>query len=197
MTVTNDPRASGRLKFLLIVAIAVVPIMLAYGLYFYFRELAPAETTNEGHLVQPPRQIEQLVAATENKVPLGKWAMLIPSKISCDDNCEQLLYLSRQVHTALGKESDRVRRFLMVGGTQVDPAFGDLMRTEHPEMQILYYPTEDLRSLFDAIVERPLDGNYLFLMDPNGNVMMYYTLEQAGEPMLKDLKHLLRVSKIG
>ncbi|MGB0691890.1 MAG: hypothetical protein ACPGPD_04220, partial [Pseudomonadales bacterium] len=37
----------------------------------------------------------------------------------------------------------------------------------------------------------------LFLVDPNGNVMMYFTLEKAGKPMLGDLKHLLKLSNIG
>jgi hypothetical protein len=34
-------------------------------------------------------------------------------------------------------------------------------------------------------------------MDPNGNIMMFYTLDKAGKLMLKDVKHLLKASNIG
>jgi hypothetical protein len=41
------------------------------------------------------------------------------------------------------------------------------------------------------------DGPVLLLMDPNHNVMMLYSLDKAGKPMLRDLKHLLKISNIG
>jgi len=39
--------------------------------------------------------------------------------------------------------------------------------------------------------------NLIYLIDPNGNLMMRYTPDQLPKPLFKDLKHLLKVSRIG
>lgn len=197
MSESPEYRTSARVKLLLILAIAVGPIVLAYVFYFYFRDMAPAGTMNEGHLIQPPLQVEDIAAEPGKEIPLGEWAMLILTGPDCDENCEQLLYLSRQVHRGLGKDADRVNRFLLVGGRQLSPAFDELIEAEHPTLQVRYHAAAPLERVFKDTVESPLEGNYLFLMDPNGNIMMYYTRDLAGKPMLSDLKHLLKISGIG
>ncbi|GGC11363.1 hypothetical protein GCM10011352_42310 [Marinobacterium zhoushanense] len=37
----------------------------------------------------------------------------------------------------------------------------------------------------------------IWVVDPNGNLVLRYTQEQLGEPLLEDLKRLLKVSKLG
>lgn len=39
--------------------------------------------------------------------------------------------------------------------------------------------------------------NGVWLVDPNGNLVLRYEPEQLGEPVLQDLKRLLKVSKVG
>lgn len=195
---TNEDQVkTGRVKFLLIVAIAVVPIVVAYTMYFYLRDWAPAETTNEGELILPPLQIDDIMGTSTDQVPLGKWALLVPTGVDCNDSCRQLLYLSRQVHTGLAKDATRVNRFLLVGGNDVSAATEAMIRSEYPGVRVRYVDEQRLRAALGAVVDKPLAGTYLFLMDPNGNIMMYYSTELAGKPMLKDLKHLLRISNIG
>ena len=52
---------------------------------------------------------------------------------------------------------------------------------------------QDTESLSQVSLGRP----GLFLRDPNGNVILFYPAKNAGKPMLKDLKHLLKLSNIG
>jgi hypothetical protein len=40
-------------------------------------------------------------------------------------------------------------------------------------------------------------GQGLYLVDPLGNIMMYYSTAFVGKELLKDLKKLLRNSNIG
>ena len=37
----------------------------------------------------------------------------------------------------------------------------------------------------------------VYIVDPLGNVVLRYSHEQVGKPLLDDLKHLLKVSQIG
>jgi hypothetical protein len=64
------------------------------------------------------------------------------------------------------------------------------LKGEHPDVKVVTGVTT-----FKPIVA--LDGPVLLLMDPNHNVMMLYSLDKAGKPMLRDLKHLLKISNIG
>jgi len=43
----------------------------------------------------------------------------------------------------------------------------------------------------------PSLGSGIWLVDPYGNLVLHYTREQLGEPLLQDLKRLLKISKVG
>jgi hypothetical protein len=99
-----------------------------------------------------------------------------------------MLYLSRQVVTGLGKDANRVQRVVMM--TRDAPDLMEHLKSEHPDVKVV---TGEMT--FKPIVD--LDAPVLLLMDPNHNVMMLYSLDKAGKPMLRDLKHLLKISNIG
>ena len=51
---------------------------------------------------------------------------------------------------------------------------------------------------FFSARKAPADSSdYIYLIDPNGNWLMYYTPEDEPGGMLKDLKKLLKLSGIG
>jgi len=178
-----------KVLMLVIAAIAFVPLFIAGLVFFYFPALVPGTTTNQGTLIQPPIQVNDHDLALR-----GKWAMLIPVKAECDDACERVLYLSRQVHIALGKDASRIQRVILTAET-LSTDFRDLLAREYSQVTIISLgrdATAILRNVTD-----PAGDPVVFLMDPNGNVMMYYLSSQGGKPMLDDLKHLLKVSAIG
>ncbi len=175
-----------RQKLLALMAIAFVPLFIAYALYFYLPVFAPEGTTNRGQLINPPldaAQINPELPAT------GKWELLIPTGADCDESCEQMLYLSRQVVAGLGKNSDRVQRTLLLQDTPAE-GFERLLQLEHGNIRRLSGPAGMLLSLDES---RPL----MFLMDPNGNIILFYRLDQAGKELREDLRHLLKISNIG
>ena len=99
-----------------------------------------------------------------------------------------MLYLSRQVITGLGKDANRVQRVVLI--STETPDLVKHLNGEHPDVKVV----------FGVTTVKPVvanDGPLLLLMDPNHNVMMLYNLEKAGKPMLRDLKHLLKISNIG
>ena len=177
---------SSRQKLIMLIMIAFVPIFIAYAAFFYFPDWAPDGTTNQGELISPPMPAEQLTPALTE---FGTWVLLQPTGTRCDEACTELLYLSRQVVTGLGKDTSRIQRVVLPEGV-LAPEFAALLNEEHPDVAVR---PGDHAPLAAIVTERPV----LLLMDPNGNVMMYYLLDKAGKPMLKDLKHLLRVSNIG
>lgn len=100
-----------------------------------------------------------------------------------------MMYLSRQVVTALGKNTDRVQRVLL-SPVALESELAAHVAAEHRDAMVIQAGTELLNGITET---EPV----LFLMDPNGNIMMFFNMEKAGKPMLKDLKHLLKISNIG
>ena len=175
-----------RRRFVMLLLVAFVPIFIAYSAFEYFPEWVPSGTTNQGELIRPPVQAADIDPALERP---GNWVLIQPVAFDCDEDCLQLMYLSRQVVIGLGKDSTRVRRVILAPD-EISGAFNSVLEQEHPDVGTVNADASSLEGVDDT---RPL----LFLMDPNGNIIMYYTLETAGKPMMKDLKHLLRISSIG
>ncbi len=184
-----------RLSFLALVAIAAAPVIAAYAMYFFMPDLAPETRSNEGQLVQPVVELGTLGGEAPNLA--GKWTLLVPIQASaCDEQCQQTLYLARQVNVALGKESTRVQHALLQAQPRLDDDFFSLIATEYPNLKRRVVPAEAFATLEVAAGAPAIDG-HIFLSDPNGNVMMVYTKEQEGRALIDDLKKLLRLSNIG
>lgn len=176
--------ARNRISLVALFGIGFVPLIIAWVVFFYFPEMIPNGTTNEGELITPPVQAAELGLADE----IGKWTLLIPVTADCDVNCKERFYLSRQVNVALGKESERVHRVMVDLGAETNMVNGLL--AEYPNLARVQLSP----SIFEAKLGR---SDVILLMDPIGNIFMVYPQEKAGKPMLKDIKHLLKYSNIG
>lgn len=102
----------------------------------------------------------------------------------------------RQVRLALGKDIDRAQTLYMPA--QVPSA--DLLEWLGREHAAMTVGTADQATVdfFMQVFPNPAaDKHWIYLIDPLGNVLMRYDSEQDPKGMLKDLKHLLKLSKIG
>jgi hypothetical protein len=174
-----------RKRFIALLLIAFVPMFIAYASFFHFPDWAPTGTTNQGELVTPSVDGTTI---SEELATFSTWVLIQPIEGSCGDQCREMLYLSRQVVTGLGKDANRVQRVVLIS---IDtPDLLEHLVVEHPDVKVVSGMTT-----FKRVVSG--DGPVLLLMDPNHNVMMLYRLDKAGKPMLRDLKHLLKISNIG
>jgi hypothetical protein len=111
----------------------------------------------------------------------------------CGSACEELLYLARQVNIALGKNANRVNRSAWLGNTSDD--LDSRWSEEYSSMEKLSLRSGAEPSWPPGI--NPDDQPRILLIDPFGNIIMHYGSEHTGKEMLKDLKHLLKLSQIG
>ncbi len=176
---------ASRKRFVALLLIAFVPMFIAYAAFFHFPNWAPTGTTNHGELVSP--SVDGVTISSE-LADFDTWVLIQPVDGLCGDECRKMLYLSRQVITGLGKDANRVQRVVLISADT--PDLVERLNGEHPDVKVV----------FGVTTVKPVvanDGPVLLLMDPNHNVMMLYSLEKAGKPMLRDLKHLLKISNIG
>ena len=185
------------------ILLSASPIVIAA--YMYFGEVwRPAGTTNKGSFVIPPissellgiKQLHAEETSFQQTDGKQKWVIIVVADSQCDERCERSLYLSRQVNTALGRDADRVSRLLLL--TEPDNRLEQLL-TEHQGLVVRQTSQAIIDDLIEAIAMHDLLLNSydMLLMDPLGNIMLYYKSEQDGKDLLEDLKRLLKVSKIG
>ena len=176
---------ASRKRFIALLLVAFVPMFIAYATFFHFPDWAPAGTTNRGQLVTPPIDGTTI---SEELATFNTWVLIQPIEDGCGVQCREMLYLSRQVVIGLGKDANRVQRVVLISTDA--PDLVEHLDVEHPNVKVVSGKTT-----FKGIVTN--NGPVLLLMDPNHNVMMLYSLDKAGKPMLRDLKHLLKISNIG
>ncbi|MDX1456490.1 MAG: hypothetical protein R3276_02815 [Marinobacter sp.] len=207
MTDRNSSQSSpeqvrrGRRIALLLFAVGFGPMLVATAM-FYTGWFNPGGHTNRGELLQPPLAVQELALLGADGQPLAerfvpqatdsKWLMLVVAD-ACDEQCEELLYLARQVNVALGKNANRVGRAAWLG--QVPVSLSERWTEEYNAMERLSVMPDTQPAWPDQL--SPASVPSLLLVDPLGNVMMRYGNTHTGEDMLKDLKHLLKLSQIG
>ena len=181
-----------RKSLVLMFSIGLIPVIIAYIVFVYFPEYMPTSTTNQGELITPSVSNEQI----ELKIEGHQWTLLIPLAANCGEECEKRFYFARQVNVALGKEAERVKR-IMLTLPESDPAQIRALEKAYPDMEKAEISRDKTSKVFANTISDLFEGDYVLLMDPNGNIMMYYTMDLLGQPMLKDIKFLLKISNIG
>lgn len=190
---TESKRRSARLHLALIAAVFFGPLVIAAWLYYggFFAE--SLGRSNHGALLEPILNLgEELPESSLHGHNEGGWVLLYANAGACSDACRDALYTIRQTRKMLGKERDRVQRVFLHGSTPPDTVF---LAAEHPGLITI----EDAG--LDGLLEnkRPAElpaGGY-YLIDPLGNLVLYFRPNIEPADMVDDIKHLLRLSRIG
>lgn len=209
---------NNRMVLLLIAGIPLTMILSASWLWYFVVRgdldlVGALGTANNGTLVQPPRQIDELLLYDENGAAFPfadlepKWALLVPGVDGdCDASCEEKLYITRQIHVALGKNFNRVRRLYvsedaaadvdlavveLSDGHPVTDSFADYLAQEHRGLKPLVLETGGSERLFPELRQDP---STWYLVDPAGWIMMSYNSGTSYKDVISDLKFLLKNS---
>jgi len=195
----------GKLILILMIGIVFAPFLFAWRLV-HTGNSENLKLNNHGELIIPPSRFTQLpLMNLANQQPmssdelLGKWWILYVGPSKCYQECQTILYNMRQIKVALGKNSNRVERVFIPHPKCPQNVCEQYLNEFYPDMLRVQLQTQPFEALFrehSALKHNEMIGN-LFILDPQGNIMMHYSPEQHPKDILTDLKKLLRASKIG
>jgi cytochrome oxidase Cu insertion factor (SCO1/SenC/PrrC family) len=181
------------------------PLALSFYLY-YGKYWHPGGRVNAGELIDPARPLPALALPlagaasggaeqTNPQFLKGKWTFLYLQHGRCDDECRRHLYDTRQVRLALDREMDRVQRVFIGDNDCCD--LQELL-SAHPDLIAIRASAAD-EPLIALLPERSgaLNSHRLYVIDPLGNLMMFYPADAKPKGVLEDMKRLLRLSSIG
>ena len=222
--VAIDPAEAkaARKRFLWIIACFGIPLILAIiWLQVVRTQGGTWGNTSRGELIHPALPLEefslnQFIVKNEGDTPEEAfrepaetftvegfrkiWSLVYLPEGACTEACEKNYYHMRQVRLALNNRMSRVQRVTVLESPQ---QLSDELLSEHLGLRVLSGDDEKVAVLRDQIKaaeeERKMDKlpDAIYVIDPFGNVMMRFAPDLDPGKMLKDLKHLLKVSRIG
>lgn len=203
---TPDKAHPGRRQLLGIITLFLLPPVLAWIAWYYLDTHGVSTTSNAGTLIQPVRPLttgglhnSQTGEPQDFSELHGRWVYVIYAGTACAETCREQLYVTRQIRIGVNKDMARVKR-LLVTSQPLAPELSAELAQQHPDLMIVQpdrsahqpdwqQPFEDVR--FDT------SGEYYFLVDPIGNLMMYYDLTIPSKGVRRDLQKVLKISQIG
>jgi cytochrome oxidase Cu insertion factor (SCO1/SenC/PrrC family) len=186
--VLSSPRA----KLLALLALFALPVVASTLAYLFWPVRG---TTNYGELLLPPAVVTDVTLARDEgrafRFPelRGHWVLVASDSGACPEACRAKLTLMRQVRLALGRNAMRVERVFVADDLRtldraVMAAFPGMVVASIPPGMVL--PAQPVN-----------DRAHIYLVDPNGNVMMRFPAASDPRRMFKDLDRLLKASQIG
>lgn len=179
-------RRKGRWQLILILMMVIGPMALAtfmYKLQFW----VPDSRSYHGELIGNGQTRADIgVQADEDR-----WQLLVTAPTACAAECQQLVYLARQLQISLGRDASRASHAL-ASAQPVSSAYAAKLKAEYPQLQ--RYPLD--LSTFTKDAAAPGDAQ-LWIVDPHGNLVLRYDAKVKGKDLLNDLRLLLKLSNIG
>jgi cytochrome oxidase Cu insertion factor (SCO1/SenC/PrrC family) len=188
----------GRWTLLLIALICAAPVIGSYFAYYVVKPTGG--TTSYGALIEPQRPIpDSLVVTDEDGKPIklaslrGRWLLVSVDSSACDKACVTKLYFMRQIRATQGPERERVVEvWLRTDASNV----ADVIQKAYPATKKLIADPATLAAWL------PVDANttltdHIFVVDPNGNLMMRFPKDPNPSKIKGDITKLLKWSSIG
>jgi peroxiredoxin len=192
---------SPRLALVIIASLFILPLALAWLMYSGVIDYDPVETRNLGKLVEPPVPVsfDSLVwhspESSGEKDLSRHWVILYALPAPCRESCLEDATSLRQVYRAAGRNQSRLR-LLLLGDTKSDI-------DERLEMiSVDFHRATDKRRLLAPELGRVASSQgadvagSVYLIDPLGNIMLFYAAGFDPNDLKKDLKRLLTWSKL-
>ncbi|KAF0861931.1 hypothetical protein [Pseudomonas sp. LD120] len=179
-------RRRGRWQLVLILLMVIGPMILATGMY-KLQFWVPESRSYHGELIGNGQTRAQIGVQSEE----DRWQILVTAPKACDADCQQLVYLARQIQVALGRDASRASHAL-ASAQPLSAEYQARLQREYPQLQ--RYPL-DLATYAKGVNDK--DAPQLWIVDPHRNLVLRYDARVKGKDLLNDLRHLLKLSNIG
>jgi len=196
----------GQRSLLVMAAIFIGPMLLAYLLVNNMHHFDEFKTKNHGELIDPAKPLQNIKLSRINGEEFklsdlrSKWVMVYIGSATCDMKCSENLYKMRQSRLAQGGELKRIKRlYISVDGKPTSTL--QTILSEHQGLEVVYGSAAQIQQVleqFDLSQQAVANETVgMFIVDPLGNLVMRYQTGFEAKGLVKDLSHLLKASYIG
>ena len=207
---TAKPVVSGtrsKTPLVIIFLLSLAPVLAAVIVYFN-PQWRPEGSNNYGQLVEPQRPIpavSDLQLTTLDGKPFdlnslkGKWLLVAADGAACPDSCARKLFILRNSHASQGKNVERLARVWFI--TDDAPVPEKVLEAYKGTNMVRVNPEQLQKFLTTMGVQAATPSEALaapmWIIDPNGNLIMQYPADSEPEKVRKDISKLVYNSRIG
>jgi protein SCO1/2 len=194
----------------LYILLGIVTVTLVLGLIFR------KPHTFTGTVISPPLPVTDFALQTQNDQTFrlsdvqGKFVLLFFGYTSCPDVCPTTLATLKQVYEQLGNDAESIAVLMVTADPERDTAdkISEYVARFNPKFVGLSGNTSDLAEVYDELgvfVEKQDTGSaagYLvghtssiYVLDPNGALIMTFPFETTVNDIVKDITELLKQSR--
>ena len=181
------------------------PFLVSWWMYYFTGLGRDGGAYSHGQLILPPRYLEDMIlvepgAGMKEHRLHGKWNLLYITEGGCDSGCGRRIIQMRRLWLATGRDSYRLQRVLLINNNSNPAAVYEQLK-DH-DGQLVFgndgIPVvEMVDRQDDGLINEPLEADRFYVIDPHGNIMMSYPPGTDPSGIIKDLKRLLKYSRIG
>ena len=162
-------KKNSKLQGYLLIAVFVVPLFIAMGMYFMRDGMHAVRSVSHGELIHPAQPVTniKIESGGNSKIDLetlkGKWTYLVYSPQTCDLECEASLFKLRQTKKATGREAHRVQSTLLIKAGHLDAE----IKNRNPRTIVGELVKMELENGSKSNLK--LEPGVIYLMDPARN----------------------------
>ncbi|QEA39890.1 hypothetical protein FGL86_12980 [Pistricoccus aurantiacus] len=158
-----------RLKLMVLIAVFFLPLLGAWGM-LHWQAGIPAGRTAHGQLMPPVPPLSEWPLADKLPISDGQAWWLV---FDCEADCKKRADQWWRMHRALGRQADRVTRLRIGGNAEALPGGNTTRWSALPDWR---------------------DSSVLWILDPQGRVVLAYPESIEPAAVLEDMEQLLKVN---
>ena len=201
---SNSKLSWNKTELILIFLVFTAPFLGAWLVYNY-TDFGKTDNNSYGELIVPPKTIFDVSLLgtepdSERERLYGKWSLIYISNGRCLKQCWENLAMLQNIRLAMANSADRIQVILLTDKNYFAADIED--NVVDINWKNIYIIAGDVAQKIIHDAGRLKNNEFvlkegLYLIDPLGNLMMRYNNKREGAGILKDLKRLLRYSRIG
>ena len=167
--------------------ITLIPLALAYFMAYTGFGL-PEGTKNNGELMPAGLTVPSSLITDEDRI----WRLVVVSD-KCDDLCQQQVYKLQQLYISMPKQSERLKAVWVSNDDDFDP------NNMTADVDFNHVKLSHDKAVFNWFNEQslPWQDQSIWLVDPNGILVLKFPPDLSGRAMISDIKWLLKASRLG
>ncbi|MFT5139357.1 MAG: cytochrome oxidase Cu insertion factor (SCO1/SenC/PrrC family) [Rhodothermales bacterium] len=191
-----------KFTLLAISALFLTPLIIVILMRSSLWNFEPSRFVNRGVLVEPAQSLAlnnieiQYSNNSKSLEEREQWVMLYPIYSSCEQTCLENIAGLRQVHTARGRQRDKVAIWLITPERMTEESSQTLISI-YPKLNILLDVSGNTLEMLNSIGTQTsfgkthYDAGQAFLLDPSANIILRYVPGFDFKDIDQDLDRLL------
>ena len=181
-------KTKNRITIILTVLLFTLPVVAAYVLSSGLIDFKPDSTKNNGRFISPLVKVTDHTQQSWAEELAGNWTLIRRVPEVCVMQCQDLENDLHKYRLSLGHRAEKLNLMLVADGFESDQP--------DPFVHIKKISTAqqpELKKMFDQLSVKSLQqGHGLYVVAPEGYLMMAFTPENTSTEIIRDLNLLVK-----